>query len=335
MDKRYQVFVSSTFADLQDERKSVIQTLMEIDCIPAGMELFPAADEEQFEFIKKVIDDCDYYLLIIGGRYGSVTEEGVSYTEKEFDYASDKGIKIIALIHGDLDSIPFGKTDANLQAQEKLKNFKEKVKTGRLVRFWKNASDLPGLVALSVTKTIKTHPGKGWVRADKIAKSSVLNNLAVAQAENKALLRQVAKLEEREVSIPQNLAVMSESFELKVNYMTSGSSRSASYKSSFEYNAIWQDIFKYLAPYLEEHPSEKGVSSTLGEIIRKLVGKSGRSGLVESDHLKTIGIQLEAYGLIQRRYSKTTTGGMGYFWSLSKAGKVKMMELRTVKAETP
>ncbi len=69
MNKRYQVFVSSTFADLQDERSKVIQTLMEMDCIPAGMELFPAMDEEQFEFIKKIIDDCDYYLLIIGARY--------------------------------------------------------------------------------------------------------------------------------------------------------------------------------------------------------------------------------------------------------------------------
>ncbi len=80
MDKRYQVFVSSTFTDLKEERAAVIQTLMEMDCIPAGMELFPAADEEQFEFIKKVIDDCDYYIIILGGRYGSVGANGVSYT---------------------------------------------------------------------------------------------------------------------------------------------------------------------------------------------------------------------------------------------------------------
>ena len=81
MDKRYQVFVSSTFADLQTERQRVIQALMEMDCIPSGMELFPAVDEEQWEFIRRIIDDCDYYLLIIGGRYGSTTPEGISYTE--------------------------------------------------------------------------------------------------------------------------------------------------------------------------------------------------------------------------------------------------------------
>lgn len=52
MDKRYQIFVSSTYADLKEERRRVIQALMEMDCIPSGMELFPAADEEQWEFIK-------------------------------------------------------------------------------------------------------------------------------------------------------------------------------------------------------------------------------------------------------------------------------------------
>src|SRR5713101_8158684 len=126
MDKRYQVFVSSTYADLKEERQRVIQTIIEMDCIPAGMELFPAADEEQFQFIKRVIDDCDYYLLIIGGRYGSMTPEGVSYTEKEYDYAVDKGLKVVALLHEKPDDIPVSKSDIDPLAREKLKAFREK-----------------------------------------------------------------------------------------------------------------------------------------------------------------------------------------------------------------
>lgn len=111
MDKRYQVFISSTYADLREERQRVIQALMEMDCIPSGMELFPAADEEQWEFIKRVIDDCDYYLLIIGGRYGSTTPEGISYTEKEYDYAIEKGIRVVALLHANPEEIPIGKSE--------------------------------------------------------------------------------------------------------------------------------------------------------------------------------------------------------------------------------
>jgi hypothetical protein len=71
---------------------------MEMDCIPAGMELFPAMDDDQLAFIKGVIDDCDYYVILIGGRYGSVNEQGVSYTEAEYDYAVAKGLKVVALL---------------------------------------------------------------------------------------------------------------------------------------------------------------------------------------------------------------------------------------------
>ncbi|UYB71427.1 DUF4062 domain-containing protein [Aeromonas veronii] len=112
MEKRYQVFVSSTYVDLQNERQQVLQALMEMDCIPAGMELFPATDQEQWEFIKRVIDDCDYYLLIIGGKYGSLSSEGISYTEMEYDYAVDQGLKIVALLHDAPDNLP-GKKNRN------------------------------------------------------------------------------------------------------------------------------------------------------------------------------------------------------------------------------
>src|SRR3972149_6915406 len=106
MEKRYQVFVSSTYTDLKEERQHVIKALMEVNCIPSGMELFPAADEEQWAFIKRVIDDCDYYLLIIGGRYGSVTSEGISYTEMEYEYALKIGQPILAFLHGNPDELP-------------------------------------------------------------------------------------------------------------------------------------------------------------------------------------------------------------------------------------
>lgn len=73
-ERREQVFISSTFKDLVEERRAVIQTLLEADCIPSGMELFPASNSEKWDLIKGVIDLCDYYVVIIGGRYGSMDE---------------------------------------------------------------------------------------------------------------------------------------------------------------------------------------------------------------------------------------------------------------------
>src|SRR5712692_11805208 len=100
-EKRYQVFVSSTFQDLQEERQEVMQALLELDCIPSGMELFPAADEDQWSLIKRVIDDCDYYIVIIAGHYGSMGPEGKSYTQMEYEYAVEKSIPVFGFLHAE------------------------------------------------------------------------------------------------------------------------------------------------------------------------------------------------------------------------------------------
>ena len=44
MDKKYQVFVSSTFKDLEKETNLLTHPLLRKGCFPACMELFPAVD---------------------------------------------------------------------------------------------------------------------------------------------------------------------------------------------------------------------------------------------------------------------------------------------------
>ena len=72
MKKKYQVFVSSTYLDLKEERMMITQALLESDCIPAGMELFSVSGKRTWDVIKNVIDDSDYYLLVLAGKYGSL-----------------------------------------------------------------------------------------------------------------------------------------------------------------------------------------------------------------------------------------------------------------------
>src|SRR5689334_13839929 len=119
MQKKYQVFISSTYTDLVPERNELIKAILDLGHIPAGMELFGAADEEQFQYIKRVIDECDYYVLIIGGRYGSAAPDRVSYTEKEFDYAVSSGKTVLAFIHEDPSSLPVAKFDTEPEKQER------------------------------------------------------------------------------------------------------------------------------------------------------------------------------------------------------------------------
>lgn len=330
MDKRYQVFVSSTYADLKEERQKVIQTIMEMDCIPSGMELFPAVDEEQWQFIKKIIDDCDYYLLIIGGRYGSLADDGISYTEKEYDYAIEKGLKVIALIHENPDSLPVYKTDKNSELAMKLSAFVEKVKPGRLVKFWKTSEELPGLVALSLSKTIKMYPAIGWVRANTIGSSELLNDINILRKENEEL----KKYKEKENEVKQNnltpsleLANFDDIFtvhgEYKINYQ--------SVQKDFAIDISWREIFSLISPYLIEYPSDSAVKSKLGKYILQKEIQSFYECKIDEQDFQTIRIQLSAYGLVSVTYSQTTKNTMAVFWSLTKAGNSKMIELRTIK----
>src|ERR1019366_9114939 len=93
VDHRFQVFISSTQRDLIAERAAVTESVLRLNCIPIAMELFPASDKSPWHYIQRVIEESDYYIVIVGGRYGSIEPStGLSYTELEYDYAVSLGI---------------------------------------------------------------------------------------------------------------------------------------------------------------------------------------------------------------------------------------------------
>jgi len=172
MMERYQVFVSSTYEDLKDERLTVLLALLASKYIPVGMELFHAASDEQFNYIKRIIDVSDYYVLIIGGRYGSLDDNGVSYTEKEYDYAVSKEIPILVFPHQNPEKLSFEHSEKDATKREQLELFREKVSKSRLIRSWNNKDELARLVVQSLNDELEIHPRPGWVRKDCIDKAT-------------------------------------------------------------------------------------------------------------------------------------------------------------------
>ena len=97
LNKRYQIFISSTYEDLIDIRKKATEEILKMGHIPIGMELFNPDDAEQWKQIKQFIDSSDYYIIIVGNKYGSLTKKGISYTEKEYNYALKKRYQLLDL----------------------------------------------------------------------------------------------------------------------------------------------------------------------------------------------------------------------------------------------
>lgn len=173
MERKYQVFISSTYEDLKTERQAAISCLLDMNCIPVGMEQFPASSLSQWEYIKKMIDMSDYYLLIVAGKYGSIDpEENISYTEKEYRYAIHKKMPILAFLHKNIDSLPAIRVGATDEERERVKNFHNTVKeAGRLVDFYSNEDELKYKIAMAMPKIINDAPMPGWVRADQAEKA--------------------------------------------------------------------------------------------------------------------------------------------------------------------
>ncbi|MEH6645095.1 DUF4062 domain-containing protein [Sulfitobacter sp.] len=93
------VFVSSTFTDLISERQAAVSAILKSGHIPAGMELFTAGDQSQMDTIRRWIDQSDIYMLILGGRYGSLEPKTkLGYTELEYDYAIEAGKPVFAVV---------------------------------------------------------------------------------------------------------------------------------------------------------------------------------------------------------------------------------------------
>lgn len=176
LKKRFQVFVSSTFADLRAERDEIANAIQAMGHIPAGMELFGSDADDSWTVIERTIDLSDYFVLVLAGRYGSLSEIGVSFTEREFDYAQLKRIPILAFVHENTDEIPAGAVEKSAKAQRLLKAFRSKVTADHQVSFWRSKGDLCTKVVASLARTVETIPRPGWVRGDIETELKTLRN---------------------------------------------------------------------------------------------------------------------------------------------------------------
>jgi len=214
MEKKYQIFISSTYEDLKEERRKVQDTILSMYQFPIGMEMFSAADEEQWEIIQETIDSSDYYVLIIGHRYGSVIEDGeyagISYTQKEFRYAVEKQIPILAfLIDSNVAVIP-EKMEQNMNKRKKLDAFIAEVKKGRTVQWWTSQEDLANKVMNSLNKQFARGKRPGWVRANGL-------KLEEAQAELIEISKDNRRLRDENEKLKESIEQRKPKFELKFN----------------------------------------------------------------------------------------------------------------------
>ncbi|WP_394174028.1 DUF4062 domain-containing protein [Guptibacillus hwajinpoensis] len=195
MKKKLQVFISSTYVDLKDERQAAVEAILDAGHIPAGMELFKAGNDDQLKTIKRWIDESDVYLLILGGRYGSLEKEsGKSYTHLEYEYAIEKGMRVFATVLSEpwlynKASQIGGANVFEQQEQEKYKKFKDFVHT-KVIRRVEDFKDIKLSIHTTLSEFKDMYDFSGWVKGSEVEDSTELIK------ENRELLKENKKLKE-------------------------------------------------------------------------------------------------------------------------------------------
>jgi len=166
-NRKLQVFVSSTYKDLKEERQAAVQAILTAGHIPAGMELFTAGDETQMDVIKEWINESDIFLLILGGRYGSIESETKrSYTHLEYEHAVSQNKPFFAVVieNKHLDALASDKKEQ--ENPGKLKDFRDTVLT-KMVGMWNNPDKMENEILKALMKFSKDESLVGWVPGNK------------------------------------------------------------------------------------------------------------------------------------------------------------------------
>lgn len=307
----HRVFVSSTYEDLREERAEVQKALLKLDCFPVGMELFPSADDETWEFIKQQIDESDYYIVIVGGRYGSLAADGLSFTQKEYEYATEIGKPSIAFIHASPETLPATKIELDRRQREKLKLF-----IRQLQKFPTNAytspHELAAQVVFGLVNLRAKYPANGYIRSDE----------AVDLKKYMTLLEENANLkliQSRSKALNTVFPGATELFEFTL--------RLSENENDSEYGKFsmqWKDVFYAIAGRLIMAPAQP---SGLAHVLISSVVNDPEKRWLENKYLYEILRFFAGLNLVESKNYVDSKYELKVYWQLTEFGKLQFVLL--------
>jgi len=300
------------------------------------MEMFSASNEEQFKYIKKIIDDCDYYVLVLGGRYGSVNvNSGKSFTEMEYEYALEKGIPILSFVHKDPQNLPAEKREK--EHVDLFDSFRVRVlENSKMSKMWSEKSDLVANVVVSLVQMVDEFPRIGWSRGGQDV-TELLSQINKLRVENELLKNQKNELLANEYSNPvdiKNLSQGDDVFYIEgkkytgrrefFNVDTGNLDTIWDLEQDVQKRITWNEMFKYVAPEIFVPCDERIFRDNLNNCCEEVFKIDDFEISRKSYHL--IKYQMLALNWISISVTKDMT-----MLKLTEEGKKVFMNIITIK----
>lgn len=298
MRKKLQIFISSTYVDLQEERQAAVEAILASNNIPAGMELFKAGNDSQWETIKKWINDSDIYMLILGGRYGSIEPNSKkSYTQLEYEYALSMNIPVFAVILSKNFLNKKAKTDDIVIEHENkflYDEFKDLVMK-KMIKSVDDCKDIKLAIFESIVELKEENDFEGWTRG---ISNSTYTNLTEQNAslmkENNELKEQLKQSPIAQKIIEDNNEYWTKEYILNIHgfqeYLE------APYNSQL--SITMHDIFMDLAPLMMVPVKLQQLKENFEEILHEKHASDFYNLTIEENQFQNIKLQIYSIGLI-------------------------------------
>lgn len=331
MAKKYQIFISSTYEDLKEERSNVMKAILEMGHIPVGMEMFSAADEEQWKTITRQIDECDYYVVIVAHRYGSVVDNK-SYTEKEYDYAEQLGVPSIAFIIDDGANWPGNKSDNDPTKKTALDQFKEKLRN-KLVGSWNNKDDLYGQVAISLMKLFNSSPRPGWVPATEVAGPEIIKELTRLSEENSKLRKELNQFQnEKDKKNMNEISSIIQILYKNHHAVSLGFQDSDTWESHTEITHY--AFFYYIAPIIMVEGTSQRIAQLIATYLKDDSSRKLRKEWpIANNRVNSLLVDLQSLGIVKPSNRNHVPSDTKDYWTLTEKGQDIYLHIRRQKLE--
>ena len=333
-ERKYQVFVSSTFTDLHEARQELMVALLGQGLIPTGMELHPGEGNKRWSVIQRIINECDYYLILLGGRYGTLSPIGLSHVHREFVHASTKKKPAIALLHEQPEQLPEDQRETNSSGQAKFKDFRQLLQEQASCYYWRSPADLGEVVKKALPEFIAQNPTPGWVRGGQVTDLGARREVQELQQRIDQLEQEKEELAAGSASARNALARDEDpvTLEYSCNAYVKGNCKAVPAATTLS----WRQVFAAMAPQMLEPATETTMRQALEEHLTSVALSDVQKQLPKAHAVRNVAlttasfnqvkVQLRAQGLIRKQ--GTADGSIR--WQLTPLGDQTMTQLVAV-----
>lgn len=143
------IYISSTFQDLEPERRAARDAIEGLGHYAAGMEGYPASDERPLNYCLEDVRKCQAYVGVIAWKYGYRPKSGgKSITQLEYEEARAQGLPCYIFLLKETASWP--RAFVPDEDQRDVKGFREQLQLDHVIGWFTD----PESLALAVTKSL-------------------------------------------------------------------------------------------------------------------------------------------------------------------------------------